>query len=586
MTGSMQRTQLVVVVADIVESVRLMQTLEAEVIAIWRSFVNEVRKDVLPECQGTLVKSLGDGMLLTFHAVPSALTAAFALQERMQLANAGRRPDAIVALRVGVHVCDVVVDELDIYGAGVNLAARIASLGRPGDVLLSEQARDHVVDGLHAHLEDMGHQFVKHVERPVRTFCAIPSHTAPRAVRPLLPADLRPALAVIPFIGVPAHPELDALGHAMADDINAMLVRNPGLRVLSRASTAALPGTQAGPGELHVALKASFLLTGRYYAMGERVRLSVELASLPEGEVIWAGQAQASVQDLFAGVDPLIPHVASQVAQQIHAHELVRVRTLPMATLASYSLYLGAAGLMNSLHEADFQRAHQVLEHLVERHPRQAAPYAMLARWHVFKSVQGWTADAASEAREALAQADRALQIDPDQPMALASAGLVRMNYHQDTTGARRLYESALAADPLEGHAWAWKTAVHSFTGEHDEACASAGQALATSPLDPNRFLFEAWAAMAEMGAAHFEAARVHAEHSVRLHALHTPSLRLLVAAQWLSGQQAAARATAQRYLQQVPQARVGPQRDIYSGDQPVWKGLFNEALRQAGIPA
>jgi adenylate cyclase len=586
MSDPMQRTPLVVVVVDIVESVRLMQTLEAEVIAIWRAFVDGARRELLPPAGGRLVKSLGDGMLLTFPAVPPALAVAFALQDRMHAANAGRRPDAIVALRLGLHVCEVVVDELDIYGAGVNLAARIASLGRPGDVLLSETARDSVVDGLHAHLEDLGHQFVKHIDLPVRTFRAAPTSTKPPTARPLLPADLRPALAVIPFTCVPAHPELDALGYAMADDINAMLVRNPGLRVLSRASTSALRDALPGPQEVHHALKASFMLTGRYYAMGERVRLSVELASLPEGEVIWAGQAQAVVQDLFSGVDPLIPHVASQVGQQIHAHELVRVRTLPMASLASYSLYLGASGLMNSLHQADFQRARQVLDHLVDRHPRQAAPYALLARWHVFKSVQGWTYDAKAEAQEALSQADRALQIDPDQAMALASAGLVRMNYHQDSGGARQLYESAIRADPLEGHAWAWKTAVHSFTGEHDEACQSAAQALVTSPLDPSRFLFEAWAAMAELGAGHFDSASEHAEHSVRLHALHAPSLRLLVAAQWLSGDEAAARATALRYMKLVPQARVGPQRDIYSGEQPVWSGRFNEALLQSGIPA
>ena len=579
-----------VLVVDMVESVRLMQTHEADVIGRWRRFVDEVRCRLLPAHGGRMVKSLGDGLLLAFETAAQAVLVAFRLHVAIDDGNRHRGADALILLRIGLHVADLVVDELDIYGQGVNIAARIASLGQPGDTLLSAAARDQVVDGLHADLEDLGERFVKHIDGPLRVFRALPpgavSNRAALMERMPHAPDLRPTLAVVPFSRVCVDASYDALGHAMADDISAAMAKHAGLRVLSRASTARLRDTELDPMGLWRLVGASFLLTGRYYVMGERVRLSVELCSLPAAEILWTGTATATADALFAGHDDLVPHVVAQVGQCILAHELMRVRSLPMNTLASYTLYLGANGLMNSLQASDFKRAREVLDHLVERYPRQAAPYAMLARWHVFKSVQGWSENRDTESRLALEEADRALDIDPRQAMALASAGLVRMNYHNDTEAARQLYEAAIEADPQEAHAWAWLTAVHSFTGAHERACECSERAIALSPLDPNRYLFESWAAMSSLGAGRFDDAVVHAQTSVRLHALHAPSVRLLVGALWLSGRKQQAIAVVPRYLELRPEARAGRPHPHLAGHQPVWSGQFNEALVQAGVPS
>jgi tetratricopeptide (TPR) repeat protein len=256
-----------------------------------------------------------------------------------------------------------------------------------------------------------------------------------------------------------------------------------------------------------------------------------------------------------------------------------------MGTLSSYTLFLGASGLMNSLRPEEFNRARAVFEHLADRHPRRAAPLAMLARWYVFKNVQGWSTDRDEESRHALDLADRSLAIEAEQAIALSAAGLVRMNYHGDADGALRLYEAAMRADPVEAHAWAYATAAYSFTGRHEEARASAARAIEVSPLDPNLYLFEAWAAMASLGAGQFDEAAAHALASVRLHALHTPSLRMLVAALWLAGRHEEAYAASRRYLAACPSARVGPQRPALPGPQPVWNGAFNGALTAAGLP-
>jgi class 3 adenylate cyclase/TolB-like protein len=583
-----RRTRRALAVVDMVESVRLMQVHELDVIARWRAFVEQVRTVILPACEGRLVKSLGDGMLLDFDDVSCALKAGWRMHASIAGLNGDRDSSACMALRIGIHVADVVVDDLDIYGAGVNVAARIAGLGQPGQTLLSLAAREQLADGVHARLTDLGARFVKHIEEPLRTYLAEPAPGAGAIVASRLPAarDLRPAVAVIPFSCMPADPAFDALGHAMADDMIAAMARHPGLRVLSRASTGVLQrGAPLAPAELQRVLGASFLLSGRYYVHGDRVRVSLELCRLPDAEVLWAGNAGATVQQIFAGEDDLVPHVVAQVGRTILADELRRVRSLPMETLSSYTLFLGASGLMNSLQAGEFRRAREVLDHLVERYPRQAAPYAMLARWYVFKSVQGWSGDRHADSREALECAERSLAIDPDQAIALSAAGAVHMTYNEDAGTALALYQAATAADPLEAHAWACQTAVHSFAGRHDEARACAQRAIAVSPLDPNLFFFESWAAMADLGAARFDEAVGHAQASVRLHALHAPSLRLLIGALWLAGRQADGQAAAERYVQLQPGARAGGPMRALGGPQSVWNGSFTDALRAAGLP-
>ena len=578
----------VIVFADLAESVRLMQRHEADAIERWRRFAAQVRGQLLPANQGRMVRTAGDGLLMEFAQAPSAVAAALALHDAIAQTNHGHDAADAMLLRIGIHVADVVFDEFEVYGAGVNLAARLSAMAQPGQTIVSASARDTLTDGVHADVEDLGLRYVKHLDEPVRAFrVARPGALLQQGARlPLPPADdLQPAVAVVPFVTLPADPQHDALGHAMADEVIAALSRHAGLRVLSRMSTAVLRDQMPDLPRLHQMLGASFLLTGRCYVNGARVRLNVELCELPGGQVLWAGSANADVDALFAGQDELVPHVVANVGRQVLARALSRVRGLPMDTLPSYTLYLGATGLMNSLVPSDFERAKVALEHLVERHPRQASPYAMLARWHVFRDVQGWCTDRLAESKKAQEQAQRAIDLDPTNAVALGVEGVTRMNFSDDIEGARQCFLAALESDPQEAYTWATLSSVHSVCGEHEEACAAAARALALSPLDPNLFIFEAYAAMSALGVARHAQAIVHAQASLRHHALHAPTHRLLIGALWLSGRADDARGAAQRYLQWQPDARVGGLQRRFSGRQTVWGGAFAEALRAAGVP-
>ena len=326
-------------------------------------------------------------------------------------------------------------------------------------------------------------------------------------------------------------------------------------------------------------------MSGHFYVHEQRVRLNAELCELPSGLVLWAGSTVADIQAFFEGSDELVPHIVANVASQVMAYELTRARSLAMTSLAPYSLYIGATGLMNSLVRDDFDRAHSAFAHLTERYPRQAAPYAMLANWHLFRAMQGWSDDWQADAAHSRDCADRALDIDPKQAAALTARGATLVSFAGDVDSGRACYLAAIESDPTETWAWARLAGALSHVGEHDAACDAAHQALALSPLDPSLFVFESFAAMANLGAGHYVEAVRHARASVRRHALHAPSHRLLTAALWLVDQPDEARIAAKRYLEVQPGATAGIRQRQSVGTPPVWRERFVQALVAAGVP-
>lgn len=577
--SSLQWQRRVIVFADLVESVRLMQRHEADAIERWRHFSATARDTLVPAHGGRVLRTAGDGLLIGFDGVAGALDASFAMHAAIAALNEGRGRDDAMLLRIGVHIGQVAVDVGEIYGTEVNLCARLASIAPAGQTVLSAQAREEVVDSLHADLEDMGSRYVKHLDAPLRAWSAHPRGTratSPRAGLDPAP-DLRPAIAVVPFVAMPADPAHDALGMALADDIIAALAHHPALRVLSRATTASLRGDLPDWASLRRLLDASYLLTGRCYLHGSKARAVVELASLTSGEVLWSGGAAVDVQALFNGEDELVPHIVEQVSSQVAAYELKRVRKLPLDSLPGYTLYVGAGGLMNSLEPQNFARAREVLDHLAERYPRQAGPPAMLARWHVFRVVQGWTDDGEAECRMAQAQARRAIDVDPGQPMALVADGEAQKFIDRDFERARRRYEAALAADPHYPDAWKQLSEAQSECGEHEAALASARRAMALSPLDPMMFLFESFAARAAVVAQRFDEAIELSHSSLRRHLMHAPVHRLLVGALWLAGREEESRVAAQRAVRLLGAETIVPTLSL--SPRP---GPFSKALHQA----
>ncbi|RYF55760.1 MAG: adenylate/guanylate cyclase domain-containing protein, partial [Comamonadaceae bacterium] len=283
-----RRTTKVIAVVDVVESVRLMEEDEAHFIARWKRFVGFVLQR-LPQESGRMHRSLGDGLMIEFSDPQGCLRAALAMQAWFREDNKELMPEQQVHLRIGAHIGDFVADEYDIYGTDVNLAARIATLAGPGEIVISAALRERVRGEMNAQLEDLGACHLKHVLHPVHAYRV--GYTGPAPVMPALGptrATMRASVAVLPFETSNAPAGADLLGHAVADEAVATLTLSDGLQVASRLATAALKEQRPSLDEVRRHLGSRYVLSGHARQIAGQLAVFAELTDAAHGHVVWA----------------------------------------------------------------------------------------------------------------------------------------------------------------------------------------------------------------------------------------------------------------------------------------------------------
>lgn len=579
----LQRVRRAIVVVDVVESVRLMQQDESGFIDRWRRFVNEVRTEVLPAHGGRMVKSLGDGLLLEFAGVPPGVAAALEIQRRVSHYNVGREAAAALGLRIGMHIADVVIDDMDIFGAGVNLAARMATLPAAGSVAVTAAVRDELVDGLDADLEDLGPCWFKHIESSVHAFVLRPPSRTPDHAP--APAVLAMGVAVLPLSCTAGQAQDALLGDFIADGLISVLSLAPELTVLSRLSTRVVRERLLDARQAGMLLGAKYLVSGSHAVHADRVVIDLELADAETGGVIWAQRMACATAALFEHPSAPLESLAAGVHRAMLDGESRRVRSRALPTLESYSLLLGSIGLLHRTAPEDFERARAVLDALVEREPRHGAGYAWLAKWHFLRMIRGLTTEPQREREEARRRADQAIERDAHSGTAWALRGLVHAYHEHDLAKAEAAYVRALDCNPSESLAWLYMATLRSWQGRGPAAAAAAQRALALSPLDPMRYYFESLAAAAMLADARYADAIALAQSSLRVHRGHTPTYRVMTIAQMLSGQTDEARRTMNMMRESEPTLTVAQYLERYPGRDAIHARLYSDALHAAGLP-
>lgn len=552
----------VVLVIDLVESVRLMAGHEAAVVTRWRAFMDDATQRVLPQHQGRLVKSLGDGLLAEFDQPVDAVKTALAFQAFFAPINRPLPADQQMHLRAGIHASHLYVGEHDVYGHGVNLAARVATLGEAGDIVVTAPVRDGIVDGVDGDIEDMGESYLKHWPEPVRTWRVHPARSAYPSWRPEkreAPAsDFRPSIAIIPFDARTPSPEHFVIGELIADGVIAQLARSQDIRVIARLSTTAFRGRGATPAEIDARLDATFVLCGGYAVVGQQVLITAELADTRRGEVVWADRIGGDTMDLMQVQSELIHRLSTACAHALLNAEVQRSLVLPLPQLDSNALMLGGITLMHRSTPRDLQRSQQLLEAVAERHKRVAAPWAWLAKWHVMQVVQGISTDPANEFRRAISIADRALDLEPNSTLAMAIKGHALCHLGSDVDGAHRLLQEATQSNPNDPMAWLYRCVWSSMWGSPENSVVEAENALRLSPLDPQHYYFEMMLANSCLSAGHYLRAVELCESSLKKNRYHFPTIRALVFGQYEAGLIEDAKATFKLLMQLQPGLTVG----------------------------
>jgi class 3 adenylate cyclase/tetratricopeptide (TPR) repeat protein len=582
----MARARRAILFSDVVESVRLIEEDEAGFLNRWLPLVERVKSQVLPDFGGRLIKSLGDGLLIDFSNVRSAVSAAFAIRELADGANGAVAPRARIRLRTGIEVSDVVVvDEHDIYGRGVNRAARLVSLAGPGQVVVSAAVRDAITADLDADIEDLGDCYLKHLAEPVRAYRIRPPGPVAAQEASASPEDLLPSLAIVPFSSREADEAHQVIGEIIAEELIRDLSHSAELTLISRMSTTAFRNRGIAPDLIGANLKADYVLSGFYAIRDQAITIDAELAETKSGQIIWAKRQKGRIGGLLGDRREMMDRLAADVTQAIMKRALQRAQLQAVPTLTNYTLLLAAMGLMHRLSRSDFEAAKKLLDELVERGRRQAIPQAWLANWHVLRVQQGWSDDPDRDGQLALQSTKQALDSDPQCALALAVDGFVHTNLLKRLDVSQERYELAIRHNPNDPRAWSLKGTLHAFRGEGALAMACTRRALRLSPLDPQRWFYESLAASACIAAGQYDGALQHARRSLRANRNHTSTLRVMAVAQWQLGEHAAARATAQDLLRLDPGMTVSgwlaraPSAAFAVGQD------FASVLKKTGIP-
>ncbi|MDA9424094.1 MULTISPECIES: adenylate/guanylate cyclase domain-containing protein [Bradyrhizobium] len=599
----------VVLLVDLVESVRLMRQHEASAVRRWTDFVQLATGQILPRYRGGLVKSLGDGLMARFESVPDAVNAAADMHRSIAAQNTGRPEDQHFQLRAGINASTAWSDGIDFYGTGINLAARLATLAGPGETIASEAAheqlaaalaslanpgetigsaaaRDELTHGVDAQCEDLGDCILKHFDKPVRAYRVGPASPHPSlAARRDYGTPMEPTIAVIPFDARRDAEEHLDIGNLIADSVIWRLSKSANLKVISRLSTNTFRGRVSDVAEVSAHLGATYILSGSYVVDADRILVTAELSAARTNQVVWTDRLGGGLGDLLQPESELAHRIAAAVHLSVFDAEVEHILTQPLPTLESYSLLLGSIRLMHRSSREEFLQTRKVLDELINRHGRIAAPRAWLANWYILRMTRGWSEDRKREATEALSATRAALDRDPSDALALATEGFVYCHMLKDLDAARRRCEQAVDANPSHALGWLYRGTVNAFKGEGEAAVEATRRALELSPLDPQRYYFESLGATALLSAHRYEEAEKLARSSLVLNRMHPSTWRVLAIALVSQGRIAEAREALGKMRELEPQLTV----DRYIGRLPnaqLETGRYwARCLEVAGLP-
>jgi adenylate cyclase len=409
----------------------------------WMALLADVIRPLAQKHRGRVVKSTGDGILAEFPSALDAVEWAREVQDAVHRAGAAEigEPHRI-ALRIAVHIGDVMTTTDDIYGDGVNVAARLQEYGEPGGVVMSAVVYDLVRGTIGPEARDLGFLRLKNFDRPIRAYALSgpnSSRTRPRWLR-----GSRPSIAVLPFVehGVPS--EQTYFGDGVVEDIVGGLASLRDLFVISRNSTLKYRERTTDLSSIGNELGVRYILSGSIRRAENQIRISAELADAETQGVLWTDRVSGDLIDLFSVQDRLTGRVIQTIAPNIYGAEIRRVVRKRPENFDAYDYMLRGLDLLYRLTPQEFDQAHQMFQKSMELDESYAVPYALTALWHSIRANQGWSADRQQDNEAVDRFAAAALERDPLDVWALSLSGHLRSLLFRDFETALVLFDRAI----------------------------------------------------------------------------------------------------------------------------------------------
>jgi len=495
---SVNRRLAAIAVTDVVGFSRLMEADEAGTLAALRERRKAILDPVVRSHGGRVIKVMGDGVLMEFASAVDAVRGMLQLQRGMEEANASLPQDRRIELRIGINLGDVIHDGSDIYGDGVNIAARLEQLAEPGGVCISGKVHDEVSGKVEAAFEDAGEHQLKNISRPVRVF-RLGVRRSDMAANPSREASDRPAIAVLPFANMSGDAEQQYLCDGITEDIITELSRFRQMRVASRNSSARFRGLEIDMVRAGRELSVTFLLEGSVRRMGGRIRITAQLIDAATGNHIWAERYDCPQDEVFDVQDRVVRTVAGTVCGRVNAAGLDLARRKPPASLAAYDYVLRGDAVPWTTPESEAE-ARSLFRKAIDTDPAYARAYALLS----FSLHRQWLVDMSgsdSLREEAFDTAVKAAALDENDT--LCQLAMVWAHVHR---GAHQMAEpylaKALALNPNQPSTQTDLAVFQNCTGESEKAIVTF---LEARRLDP--FFTPSWY-WGELGIAYYNARR------------------------------------------------------------------------------
>ncbi|MBV9685938.1 MAG: tetratricopeptide repeat protein [Alphaproteobacteria bacterium] len=457
-----ERRLTAILAADVAGYSRLMGADEEETLARLKAHRRELLDPGIGEHRGRIVKTTGDGLLAEFASVVDAVRCAVGIQNEMSKRNADVPPERRIEFRVGINVGDIIIDESDIFGDGVNVAARLEALAQPGGICVSRMVRDQVRDKLDLVFEDMGEQQVKNIARPVRAYrvlteavvcqaATLASGRPRRAARgviaagtaalvllaigaaafwrlhspnlaptaagaPAAPLALpdKPSIAVLPFANLSGDPAQDYLADGLTDNLVDALAQNPGLFVIARDATLDYRGKVVAPRAAAKDLGVRYVLEGRVQKSGDRIRVTAQVIDAVNDNHVLSQKYDRNLTDLFALEDDLSLQIAGALDAQLRGGTIARALAHGTRNLEAWESLVKATQTYFRFNPADASEAQELAQRAADLDPNYVAAWQFLAFTYFDEADLGWAQDRIAALKHARQLDDKVLKLDPE----------------------------------------------------------------------------------------------------------------------------------------------------------------------------
>jgi TolB-like protein len=577
-----ERRLMAILAADVAGYSRLVGADEEGTLAQWKAHFHELIEPKITEHGGRIVRITGDGLLVEFASVLAAVRCAIEVQRAMVERNADVPQEKRIEFRVGINVGDIIIDGSDMWGDGVNVAARLEALAEPGGICVSGRVQEDVHGRLDIALEDIGDKQLKNIARSVRVYRVRLNETA---AKPATGLPDKPSIAVMPFNNMSGDPEQDYFADGMVEEIITALSRIRWLFVIARNSSFTYKGRAVDVKQVGHELGVRYVLEGGVRKAANRVRITAQLIDAATGAHLWADRFEGVLDDIFDLQDQVTASVVGAIAPKLEQAEVERAKHKPTESLDAYDYFLrGIASLHLWTREGTIE-ALRLFNRAIEIDSDFSSAYGMAAFCYAQRKVGRWMMDRVKETAEAAWLARRAAEVGRDDAIALARGGFALAYVVHDLDAGAAFIDRALLLNPNLAEAWHFSGWVRVYLGEPEVAIEHWAHLMRLSPLDPLTFDAQTGIAFAHFFAGRYDDASSWAEKVLRERPEYHPALRIAAASNALAGRMDEAHSAMARSLWLYPTPHISNLKNQIPLRRTEDLARYAEGLQKAGLP-